>query len=66
MENTNQKGETLQTTDSVGVTETQNVRAIGINKTKTGFNVHYENGKTITFDIGYMDMQEYDFDEDGN
>lgn len=25
MENTNQKGETLQTTDSVGVTETQDV-----------------------------------------
>ena len=28
MENTNQKGETLQTTDSVGVTETQKFRIL--------------------------------------
>jgi hypothetical protein len=66
-----QQGDTLQTTDAVGLTETANIKAIGLEilytgMSRTGFQILYENGKTINYDLCYMDRTTEDFVEGAN
>lgn len=42
----------------------ENIRAVKIRGGKGNFKVTYENGKTLLFDIGYMDRRESDFAEE--
>lgn len=59
----NTKTEGKTSTLSEGVTETpKNVKAVNVRKVKNGFDVLYENGMTLRFDLEYMDRTEADFD----